>query len=105
MKTQLVIGAATSSVLGFRTEEAVVARRTVPAVPALVGTGLPCGSPSDPELQRTRLPFAGISQHMAALGAYGDVMGPDQVPTTAGVRFEAVAVNKGIPPRRTPSRC
>lgn len=94
--------AATSSVLGcVRAGEAVVARRTVPAVSAVKGTGLPIGGPAVGTLDRIRPSFSVAGAHVSALGV--GVMGADQVPATAAC-IPATA-DLGDPPRRTPSRC
>jgi hypothetical protein len=77
-------------------------RRTVAPVSTVQGTGVSVAGPSVRTLDRIRLPFAGIGARLVALDVYG-VMGADQVEATV-VRIPA-ADDKGIPPRRTPSRC
>lgn len=95
--------AATSSVLGhYGTEVVADARRTVPPVSKFQGTGLPVGGPAFRTLDRTRLPLAGIGARVCVLDG-GNGTAADQVIET-GVRMPA-AVDPGIPPRRTPSRC
>ena len=87
----MTICAATSLVLGSgRTGEAAVARRTVPPVQTVNGTGLP---------------FAGFdATRFRAVGVVGGAMGPDQVKGTGVVRVR-IAADPGILPRRWPSRC
>jgi hypothetical protein len=72
--------------------------RTAPPAPTAQGTGLPVGGRFD----RTRLFVSGIAARTYALGIDGGT-GADQVKATV-VRMPAVA-DRGIPPRRTPSRC
>ncbi len=87
MNDYMTIGAATSSVLGLsRTEEAAVARRTVPPVQTVKGTGLP---------------FVGFG---TPVGVAGAGMGADQLQGIGVVRIR-IATDPGIPPRRGPVRC
>lgn len=91
MIDNMTIGAATSLVLGSgRTGEAVDARRTVPPVDAVKGTGLP---------------FAGFgTTSFGCMGVVGGGTEPDQVHGTGVVRVR-IAADLGIPPRRWPPRC
>jgi hypothetical protein len=103
---QIMVGAATSSVLSQRTGVVVVVERLcAPPVSTVNGTGLPFGmregGPSVPTFERTRPPFAGAGTPVGALGIDG-VMGADQVQATALI---PAAADQGDPPRRTPSRC
>jgi hypothetical protein len=83
----MTIGAATSPVVGFGwTGEAAGARRTVPPVNTVKGTGLPvvgCG---------------------ALVGVVAVGMGADQV-QGIGVDRVRTAAAPGIPPRWRPVRC
>lgn len=102
MSGTTTFAATTSSVLGYVcTGEAVVARRTAPAVAGVKGTGLPIGGHAVRTLDRIRPSFAVMGAHTSALGV--GVMGADQVPATAA-RIPATA-DQWDPPRRTPSRC
>lgn len=87
----MTICTATSLVLGSsRTGEAAVARRTVPPVHTVKGTGLP---------------FAGLgATSFGTVAVVGGAMGPDQVQGTGVVRVR-IAADPGIPPRSGPSRC
>jgi hypothetical protein len=101
----IVVGAATSPVLGQRTGAVAVERRCVPPVSTVKGTGLPFGTleggPTVLTFERTRPPFAGAGAPVGALGV-DVVMAADQVRTTALI---PAAADQGDPPRRTPSRC
>jgi len=80
----ITIDAATSPVLGFNwTEEAAGARRAVPPVQTVKGTGLPFVSGGTP---------------------VGVVMGADQL-QGIGVDRIRTAADPGIPPRWGPVRC
>ena len=86
MNDFITIGAATSPVLGFVwAGEAAGARRTVPPVHTVKGTGLP---------------FVGLD----ALVGVGVGMRADQV-QGIGVDRTRTAADPGIPPRRGPDRC
>lgn len=81
--------AATSSVLKLRTGEAVVARRTVPPVRKLDGTGLPfVAVTTDPR--------------STALGVGAGSVMADQF---QGIGVVGDATVPGIPPRWRPVRC
>jgi hypothetical protein len=80
------IGAATSPVLGRDPAgEAAAARRTVPPVTTVKGTGLPIGG-------------------FGTSGVAVVLMGADQVQGATTARIQAVA-DPGISPRRGPVRC
>lgn len=99
MKNMTTFDAAATPVRSTLLTGAVAgARCPVAPVPTVKGTGLPVGGPS----YRTRLPFAGGGVPSIALGI-DVVLGADQVSAT-DVRMPAAAA-RGIPPRRTPSRC
>jgi hypothetical protein len=81
------ISATTSPVLGFGwTGEAAGARRTVPPVTTVKGTGLPFAS-------------------LGTVGVVGVAMGADQFQGTGVDRVRIAADNPGIPPRWGPVRC
>ena len=82
----MTISVATSPVLGYGwIGEAASARRTVPPVCTVKGTGLP---------------FAALG----TVGAVGVAMGTDQLQGT-GVDRSRIGVVPGIPPRWGPVRC
>ncbi len=82
--------AATSPVLvSGRSGEAAGARRTVPPVPKVEGTGLPIG---------------GFGIGFVASGVAVVLTGADRVRGATTVRMPAVA-EQGIPPRWRPVRC
>ena len=86
MIKNITIGAATSPVLGSGwTGEAAGARRTVPPVTTVKGTGLPFAS-------------------LGTVGVLGGGMGAVQV-QGIGVARTRIAADPGIPPRRGPVRC
>ncbi len=103
MKNTMTSDAVATPVLSYvATGSVAAARRTVPPVSTVPGTGLPVGGPSFRTLDRIRLPFAGIGARFRALGVDG-VSGAAQLSGT--VVGMPTAVDPGIPPRRTPSRC
>ena len=91
MNDFITIGAATSPVLvSGRSGEAASARRTVPPVQKVEGTGLPIG---------------GFGTGFVASGVAVVLTGADRVRgATTTVRMPAVA-EQGIPPRWRPVRC
>jgi len=103
VKNTMTSDAVATPVLSYvATGSVAAARRTVRPVSTVPGTGLPVGGPSFRKLDRIRLPFAGIGARFCALGIDG-VTGADQLSGT--VVGMPSAIDPGIPPRRTPSRC
>ena len=96
----MTFDAVASSVLGsIGTGETAVLRRTAPAYPVRLRQLGVIAGPAVVAVQGTGLSNAGVCMHLGAV----DAVMTDQVPATA-VRIPTTAV-KGIPPRRTPSRC
>lgn len=88
MKNLVTFGAATSPVLGFGwTGEAAGARRTVPPVHPVTGTGLPIAGPD------------------AYVGVVSLGMRADQVQGIGVDRVKVAATDPGIAPRKGPVRC
>jgi hypothetical protein len=88
VKNLMTFGAATSPVLGFGwTGEAAGARRTVPPVHTVQGTGLPIAGPD------------------AYVGVVGLGMRAVQVQGIGVDRAKAAVTDPGIAPRRGPVRC